>query len=253
MWPFEYLVWAHIVTGATGAVAFWVPVIGRKGSRDHRRYGQVFVNCMLITGTLAVAMSICTLIDPQAHHTTIPDVALVRGIFGWMMLYLGILTISLAWHGRIVVRNKANHRANRTPLHVGLQVAVIVAALNCAVHGLLIGQVLMIGISLVGIASGLTNLYFIYNPAPARTDYLMEHVKALVGAGISVYTAFMAFGSVRIMPELALNPVMWSIPLTTGIALIVYHQRVTIARGRNSSPVTRQRPQPAPPEAAPGT
>jgi hypothetical protein len=44
-----------------------------------------------------------------------------------------------------------------------------------------------------------------------------------VGCGISVYTAFMAFGSLRIMPELALHPVLWAIPLVTGVSIIVWH------------------------------
>jgi hypothetical protein len=46
-----------------------------------------------------------------------------------------------------------------------------------------------------------------------------------VGAGISVYTAFFAFGAVRLMPQLALTPVLWGIPLVVGLTLIVYHQR----------------------------
>jgi hypothetical protein len=47
-----------------------------------------------------------------------------------------------------------------------------------------------------------------------------------VGAGISVYTAFFAFGAVRLMPELALTPTLWAIPLVIGLSLIVYHQGV---------------------------
>ncbi len=49
-------------------------------------------------------------------------------------------------------------------------------------------------------------------------------MKALVGAGISVYTAFMAFGSVRIFPELALHPAMWAIPLSVGMVIIIWHR-----------------------------
>ncbi|MEO0613486.1 MAG: hypothetical protein AAFY83_09245, partial [Pseudomonadota bacterium] len=49
-------------------------------------------------------------------------------------------------------------------------------------------------------------------------------IKALVGTGISVYTAFFAFGAVRYVPQLALNPVLWAVPLVTGLALILYHQ-----------------------------
>ena len=47
-------------------------------------------------------------------------------------------------------------------------------------------------------------------------------IKALIGAGISVYTAFLAFGAVRLAPQLALNPVLWAIPLTVGLSLILY-------------------------------
>jgi hypothetical protein len=56
----------------------------------------------------------------------------------------------------------------------------------------------------------------------SKVDWQKEHLKALVGGGISVYTAFMAFGSVRILPELALNPIMWAIPLTIGVSIIIY-------------------------------
>ena len=54
------------------------------------------------------------------------------------------------------------------------------------------------------------------------TAWLREHIKALIGAGISVYTAFSAFGAVRLAPQLALHPVLWAIPLVTGISLILY-------------------------------
>jgi cadmium resistance protein CadD (predicted permease) len=50
-----------------------------------------------------------------------------------------------------------------------------------------------------------------------------------VGTGISVYTAFLAFGAVRYVPELALSPVLWSIPLIIGVSLILYHQRAATA------------------------
>ena len=46
---------------------------------------------------------------------------------------------------------------------------------------------------------------------------------AIVGAGISVYTAFAAFGAVRVMPSIALHPGLWAIPLVIGLAIILYH------------------------------
>jgi hypothetical protein len=224
---FHALVAAHIISGTTGAITFWVPVIGRKGSVNHKRWGRIFTYALLVTGSLALSMSLLTLADPQGTHPHLVgrfDDGFIRGMFGHMMLHTAILTINLAWYGLLVVRNRNRQELNRTRLNLALQWLVIVAALNCAVQGWLIDQPLMIGISVVGVATGWTNLHFLAKPKPTREDWLKEHVKALVGAGISVYTAFMAFGSVRVFPELALHPAMWAIPLGVGLAIIIWHR-----------------------------
>jgi hypothetical protein len=240
-WPFHILVWTHIASGAIGLVAFWVPVLGRKGGHAHRRWGKLFVASMLVTGSVAIGISTCTVIDPVGTHPHLPDAVLVRGIFGWMMLYLAVLTINLAWYGWLCVQNRTRHAANREWRNLALQVLVTVAAANCALQGWLIGQPLMIGISFVGFATAATNLRFLYKAKPARNEYLFEHLKGLVGAGISVYTAFFAFGAVRLMPQLALNPLLWAVPLTTGLAIIIYYK---IDLGRKSR-TPRYVPRPA--------
>jgi hypothetical protein len=224
---FHSLVVAHIITGSTGAIAFWVPVIGRKGGVNHRKWGRVFTYALLATGCFALCMSLLTLFDPMGTHPHLEgqfDAAFIRGLFGWMMLHTAILTINLTWYGWLCVKNQGRHERNRTPLNIALQYLVIVAAIACAVDGWVIDQPLMMGIAVVGVATGLTNLWFIYKPSIERADWLKEHIKALVGAGISVYTAFMAFGSVRIFPEMALHPAMWSIPLTVGMGIIIWHR-----------------------------
>ena len=227
IWPFHALVLAHIVTGSVGLVAFWVPVVARKGGPSHRRFGRAFTLSMLVTGAIAIGMASLTIRDPVGTHPHIDESAeLIAGIFGWMMLYLAVLTINLAWYGWLCVANRREHARNRAASNLLLQVAVAVAAANCAWRGAALGQVLMVGISFVGFATAATNLRFIYRQRPAPTDWLKEHLKGLVGAGISVYTAFLAFGAVRIMPELALSPALWSVPLVTGLAIILYHWRL---------------------------
>jgi len=237
---FHALVALHIATGTTGAVAFWVPVVGRKGGVNHRRWGRVFTYAMLATGGFAVCMSILTLIDPIGTHPHLVgmfDAVFIRAIFGWLMLHMGCLTINLAWYGFLCVRNKRDRDANRTPLNLALQGVLLASAINCAVQGWLSGQYLMIGLSLVGIATVWTNMNFLYGANPGAMDWLKEHIKALIGAGISVYTAFLAFGSVRLVPALALNPLMWAVPLVVGMTLIIVHRRRVILqlRARNAA------------------
>ncbi|MCX8134184.1 MAG: hypothetical protein N3D18_09495 [Roseococcus sp.] len=239
---FHTLVLLHILTGTTGAVAFWVPVIGRKGGVHHRLWGRVFNICLLTTGLLALGMSLLTLDDPFGTHPHLVgrfEAEFIRGIFGWMMLHNAILTVNLVWYGWLCVRNRRDHAANRTPLNRALQWLLLAAALVCAADGWRIGEPLMVGIAVVGLATVATNWWFLWRDRPGPLDWLKEHIKALVGAGISVYTAFFAFGSVRIMPVLALHPVTWAIPLVTGIALIVWHQRkVTLGlRARRAAAV----------------
>ena len=224
---FEILIAAHILTGATGAVAFWVPILGRKGGAAHARWGRVFAFALFATGWLAMAMSVSTLVAPLETHPHLADrfdAAFIRGIFGWMMLAAGLLTVNLAWYGWLAIRNKGHHAANRTRLNIALQVALVPTSLVCVWESWSLGNPLIGGIAAVGLATAATNLWFILSRDPGPVAWLKEHVKALVGAGISVYTAFMAFGSVRIMPELALNPYMWAAPLAVGLALIIWHR-----------------------------
>jgi hypothetical protein len=231
---FHGLVLCHIVSGAVGLCSFWGPVLTRKGSTAHRRFGFVFAYATLATGVFAIGISLCSLLAPLLTHPDFTDPALTRGLFGWMMLYLALLTISLGWHALMTIRHKRDHPAHRTPLAIALQVAVIAAAANCAVHGFALSQPLMIGIAIVGLASGVMTLSFIaLAPAPGSKVYVLEHIRSGVGAGISAYTAFLSVGLVRLFPEHAFNPAVWSVPVLLGVSLIVFFQR---AQRRKAGP-----------------
>lgn len=227
---FHALVNVHIVTGALGLVCFWIPVATRKGPGTHSTWGRRFVWLMMITGTVAVGISTTTIINPvdtHPHLMTHPDFGSaesIRAIFGWMMIYLAFLTVNLAWHGHLCVAHRRNQAAQRSWHNLTSQAILGVLSLNCVYQGLAVGLPLMIGISFVGIATVVTNLYYLYKPQPTPLDWQLEHIKSLVGAGISVYTAFFAFGAVRYVPALALTPILWSVPLLTGLGLILYHQ-----------------------------
>jgi hypothetical protein len=154
---------------------------------------------------------------------------MIAGIFGWMMLYLATLTLNLAWHGWLCMRNKRDHKKNGAWHNLLLQAVLTATSANCFIRGIELAQPMMMGIALVGFATVATNLWFIYRKPSSPKARIKEHIKSLVGAGISVYTAFFAFGAVRLLPEIALTPGLWAIPLVTGLILIIYHQRAVMA------------------------
>lgn len=245
---FEGLIALHIISGAPGLLTFWIPVLAKKGGGRHMFWGRLFTFAMLFTSCVAGTMAITTLMAPMETHPQLvshpqfSDPALVRGIFGWMMLYLAVLTINLAWYGWRCITNRRDHARNRHWFNLALQGILLIAATNCALQGLRIDQVMMVGISFVGFATVATNLFFILKNSPGPMDWLMEHIKGIVGTGISVYTAFFAFGAVRFIPELALAPALWAVPLVVGLTLIIYHQQ-KVRRGMRPARAKSFQPQ----------
>ncbi|MGD1887128.1 MAG: hypothetical protein ACFB01_08405 [Cohaesibacteraceae bacterium] len=225
---FHAFVWGHIVFGSVGLVAFWVPVVGKKGGPLHRNFGKVFTGTMLLTGGFATLISLTTLYDPAGTHPHLMshpdfgDEVTIRAIFGWLMIYLAVLTLNLTWYGWLCVMHKRDRAANRTPLNLASQAILLVASINCAYHGVVDLQPLMMGISTIGFATVGTNLWYLYKPNVDPKDWIRELLKGLVGTGISVYTAFFAFGAVRLLPEAALTPALWSVPLVVGLSIIFY-------------------------------
>lgn len=228
---FKYLVWAHIVSGSVGLISLWVPILGRKGGSTHKRWGKVFANALLLTGGFAVGISLCTLIAPLETHPFWDDPQLVKAVFGWMMLYLATMTVNLVHYGRLCIHNRSEHARNCTFVNLLLQAVTFLTALNCAWQGWLVGMPLLMGMAIVGLAAGVLNTHFILRKSPPKNEWLIQHSRGLVGAGISVYTAFLAFGAVNLLPQVALNPVLWATPCILGIAYLLYHQ-IQITRAR---------------------
>ncbi len=221
---FESLVAAHVVTGATGLVSLWAPVVTKKGSPRHQFWGRVFVFAMIATGAIAVGISLCSLFYPLETHTFSDDVPMIRGLFGWLMLYLGVLTVALAWHSYVAARHKMNRAAYGTRTNLALQLAMGAAAANCAVQGLLISQYLMVGIAVPGLVAATLNSIYIMQENPPPREWLVQHFRSGIGAGISVYTAFFAFGAVNTIPALAFNPILWALPTVLGVSYMLKHQ-----------------------------
>jgi ABC-type Na+ efflux pump permease subunit len=155
--------------------------------------------------------------------------------------------VNLAWHGWLTITNRRDQQKNREWHNIVLQVVLSILSVNCIYQGYLLNQPLMMLFSLIGFATVATNVHYMMKTVSRPAQWINEHLRVLIGAGISVYTAFSAFGAVRLMPHLALNPILWAIPLTTGVSLIIYHQYQTTRRfaprARNAAAASGQ-PQP---------
>lgn len=219
---FEALVVAHVVTGAVGLTAFWGPIVTRKGAKPHRKWGKVACWGFLGAGALAIVMALLSLYGPEARHPEVTDRRLYEGLFGWMMLYLGTLTIGFVDYGLAVVRHSRDRRALRTARYQAVIAAVVISGAWCGYFGFTVGHPLMVLVAVIGIVSMLIQQLYIWRPVdPPRGTYVGEHFRALIGMGISAYTAFLSVGLIRYVPEQVFNPAVWAGPSVIGVSLIV--------------------------------
>jgi hypothetical protein len=222
---FTLLVIGHIVTGLIVLISFWVPIASRKGGASHKRWGHIFTKALYAAAWFAIAMALLNLTTANDRHPTLTDRALFDGLFGWMMLYLGILTLGLGRYGLEAARHHGRAGAQGTRFNIAVQVIVMIAAINCGWHGFVLGQPLMIGLAALGLGAAITFLIALLRPSAKPADHVREHLKAMVGAGISAYTAFLSVGLLQIVPDHVFNPAIWAIPSVVGVALIIVHLR----------------------------
>lgn len=237
MHVFEAIVVLHIITGTVGLIAFWVPIATRKGAPNHRKWGRIACVGFLGAGVLAIVMALLSLYGPEQRIPSITDRELFAGLFGWMMLYLGCLTIGFVDYGLGVVKHGRRPHRLRSLRYQGVIAAVMVSALWCGYFGWKVGHPLMMIVAGIGGVAMVMQLKFIWGSDAARGAYVGEHFRALLGMGISAYTAFLSVGLVRLMPEQVFNPLIWAGPSVVGVGLIIFF---TLQRKKAS------RPRPAP-------
>jgi hypothetical protein len=220
---FDLLIIGHIIAGTVTLISFWGPVIHKKGSPGHLRWGRVFVRAIYAAAIMACVMGILNLLPGADRHPTLTDRALFHGLFGWMMLYLGVLSLLLTRYGVSALAARRKRLAlTDWPTRIGLIVTAL-AALQCGAQGWLLGNGLMMGLAALGLVTVITFGWQAMKPSPTPQGLLAEHLKAMIAAGISAYTAFLSVGLLRIVPEHVFNPMVWSAPSVVGVMLIIHH------------------------------
>ena len=181
----------------------------------------------------ALGMGGLSLVWPLAMHPQLTDDVLYRGMFGTMMVYLGLLAISMTRYGLVMVVNRRDHGANRHWTMLAVQGVTMAAAGICLVHGLylldrngpVMEPILMVLVSLLGFGTTITYFRYIFAPVPNARAYIPEHFKAMVATGIAAYTAFLSVGLIEMFPAHAFNPAIWALPSIGGMAIIIHYLR----------------------------
>jgi hypothetical protein len=227
----------HVAGGALGMVAFWVPVFARKGAWLHRRAGWAFAGAVAVVAASAVILSVWTLADPLGTRPpSLADIDLDayrsgRMLTGALLGYLGLLTFSFGWIGIRSVEFRTAHERLRGPGTLALLCTLIAASIAVLVTGLFMHAALLAAMSVIGLLAGPRALRYVLARNPGRSEWLAQHLGAMLGAGIAFHTAFLVFGLRQVVPALHPGPLLWIAPTLIGGAGIAYATRRFVPRG----------------------
>jgi uncharacterized membrane protein len=220
------LVRIHGIAGLAGLLLFWIQVLGRKGGGAHRLLGRLYTAAMATVCVTAAPMAVATAIAGQGEAAL-------------FLAYLTVITGSGLYQGWRATRAKAGLTALVTPVFRLWMVLNLVAGTATLATGIMLGQHLFTGFSLVGILGGLQMLGVARRAARApRHEWLLEHIGSMMGTGIAAHVAFGALGVRRLfpgLPEGGLGLIGWFGPLVVGTvatALLLRHHRLRLTAPR---------------------
>ena len=229
------LLYTHIILGVLAMGLFWVPMLTVKGGLNHRRFGKAYVWTMHTVAWSGLIMSTMVLIDPgyfkasSIARSSDPEalIAAIRSMWT-LLLLLSILTITGVVNGTMVLKYKQPHELRRLSYLIW-PVALFAAAIATLIYGLSgirtpIGpNWLHLIFATLGIVSSIQMVQYVWQRQLNAKRWLIEHLSAMMGTGIAVYTAFFAFGARHILANFGNWQLLgWILPGVIGTIAIYY-------------------------------
>lgn len=204
----------HITCGTLALLVFWIPVLTRKGSLDHRRYGRCFALAMYAVAGSGLVMASMDLLLPLAAHPQPADFTPAQlaaearelRLAAVFLLSLSVLVLATTRHGWLVMVHRQDRAALRIPVHLGLIVLLGLVGAALLVLGLGLRAPLFIGFALLELSVCAGMLRYLLRAQIGPKQWWIEHLGAFIGSGIGAYTAFFVFGGSRLLAQFLTGP-----------------------------------------------
>lgn len=234
----QLALYMHIVAGSCGLLLFWVPMITRKGSINHRRFGRYFSRVMYTVALTGLLMAGLDLYQPLLMHAVVvgssvvgdagtgAEAVRIRALF---LLCLSILVLATTRHGWLVILHKEDRSVLRKPAHIVLCTLLLAAGVVLLLTGLAQRDPVFLAFGTLEIWLASNFLHYIFKQHMQPREWWRAHLGGLIGSGIGAYTAFFVFGGSSLFAQFfqgnltVFNAVLWLAPgVVGGIAIARY-------------------------------
>lgn len=212
----------HVVFGAIGLVAFWIPVFSKKGAKTHVLFGKIFVRSAYVVLAAAALALLLRTVDLRLRGVGVDD---EPNLYAFIVFlgYLTVVTYVVVRHGMEVLRHKGKPQELATPLGRGLAWTSIISSALVILFAAIVqpgNQIVLYALSPIGFATGSGMLRYMRSGELSPREWMYEHLGAMLGAGIAFHTAFAVFGVGQLF-EIGLSGwaavVPWVLPAAVGL------------------------------------
>lgn len=224
---YQYTLWLHASAGILGLALFWIPVILKKGSRNHKRIGRWYLQLMMTTALTGLAIALMMLfvplaVSPPLANSTpeqIVELAASTQQRSAFFFLLAFLLISTTQRATLALVARADRQLLRRSIHLLAPVLLLVSSVYLVWLGVTDSSVLYLVFAGLGLFIGSGQLWYAYKPTLERGEWLLEHIRNTIASGIAAHTAFFVFGAASVMGELFSGPLVllpWVLPGVVG-------------------------------------
>lgn len=223
----------HIILGSMALITFWFPVVTKKGSLDHIKFGRYYGYIMYSVALTGAFMALLVIFDPMAikgHLLSDPSkqqafVDSIR-IFWMFLLYLSLLTYVSVRQGFAVLKHKNTTLPLKKLSHIGPIIALGLLGVVLAYLGLQTGRTLHTIFGILGLIIAIGMVRYCLTKELKPKQWVIEHLGAMIGSGIGAYTAFIAFGGRQLFENIGnLQIIFWIAPGVLGSIAIAILSR----------------------------
>jgi hypothetical protein len=236
---------SHIAVGIIGLVAFWIPIIAKKGGRTHVLSGRVFEWCGYYVATTALftcARYLLTPHDfafisrPNASPEELQRIAFVQ----FFLLVLGFLALNFLAQlrtGLRVVRTRQlpaeAYRNWEAAFWLYSQLAFSIGLMLYGANRLANGgssyHWICVGVGAIPLFEFRQERRFFLNPREQKMSWWYKHMNCMCGCGVAFHTAGFVFTSRWLANNWDVSlPGMWQLvpwilPAALGVPLTHYY------------------------------
>jgi uncharacterized membrane protein len=195
----------HIALGVVALGTMFVPLLSRKGSTLHVRFGRVYTLAMGGLAATGAPLAVRGLFDPDPG----------RRASALFLFFIALLAADSAWMGVRALRTKHRRAPNHRPLDLLPPVTLVAGALVILGLGVSRGVVLHVFFGMLGMSLGTSRIAFWLRAPKGPAESILRHISAMGTSCIVTVTAFVVTNA-RHLGAALYNPVVWIAPGVVG-------------------------------------